>query len=497
MKSTLSWWQGPGKSKVYLGALLWCVSFALFAQQGSFPASLADNFANRPMIPAVPYYLGGDVSNATIEVGEPYIPGVSSGETVWGSWTAPANGIVTLSANAPTFSPLLTIYTGTEFANLGLVASNNYLICYEDGDCGCHWRERQQINFHVESGQAYQICVDSAIITDASIGEIESPVTFNGQTFTFMGWGAIFTTNIPPGGPFTLNLQFTPAPANDNFSHRTQLNGFRITTHASNAGATKEPGEPDHLGNPGGSSVWYTWTAPASGRVTLSTNVVPPYTAPTSGSGDGSVSITTTGPNCGNEIDQNPPPVFYPLFAAYTGKAVNALTPADNLPMSLAEYPNAVEFDVVRGQTYQIAFDGNQGTTGAIAFCLALTTPAWNDDFAHRLQLRGVSVLATGYNAGATYQSDAPILNGSTGKTAWWTWTALTTGPVTLDLTGSDYTFPLAVFTGVSLPGLRQIAEGNGGLSFSAVRGQTYQIAVSDDNGLTGAIVLKLQATRN
>ena len=102
-------------------------------------------------------------------MGEPLIDGVSSGQTAWGSWTAPSNGIVALSADAQTFSPLLTVYTGNEFANLSLVASNNYLMCYEDGDCGCHWGERQQISFHVARGLAYQLCVDSAIITDASI----------------------------------------------------------------------------------------------------------------------------------------------------------------------------------------------------------------------------------------------------------------------------------------------------------------------------------------
>ena len=35
--------------------------------------------------------------------------------------------------------------------------------------------------------------------------------------------------------------------------------------NGSNVGATKEPGEPDHAGDPGGASVWYTWTAPADG----------------------------------------------------------------------------------------------------------------------------------------------------------------------------------------------------------------------------------------
>jgi hypothetical protein len=67
-------------------------------------------------------------------------------------------------------------------------------------------------------------------------------------------------------------------------------------------------------------------------------------------------------------------------------------------------------------------------------------------------------------------------------------------GTVSIDLTGSDYAFPVAVFTGSSLAGLSQVAAASGAVSFEAVVGQTYQIAVSDCAGLTGAISMALQA---
>ena len=42
--------------------------------------------------------------------------------------------------------------------------------------------------------------------------------------------------------------------------------GFlNLKARVSNCRAHKEPGEPDHAGNPGGRSVWWQWTAPASG----------------------------------------------------------------------------------------------------------------------------------------------------------------------------------------------------------------------------------------
>jgi hypothetical protein len=375
-----------------------------------------------------------------------------------------------------------------------LIASNNYLACYDDGQCGCHWRERNQITFHVASGQAYQICVDSAIVTDASW--IQETQTFGSHTY--YTWAVIQTTNVLAGGNVQLGLQFTPAPKNDDFVNRIKISGSRFNFATSNAGATKESGEPNHLGNLGGSSVWYSWTSPASGRVTLSTNSVPAYSPPTSSGGDGSTGVILTPigapPTCGNEVDQNPPPVFYPIFAAYTGYAVDSLTSANCLPVSLAAFPNAIEFDAVKGQTYQIAFDGNMGTTGAIPLYLELTQPAPNDNFANRILLHGIYATATSYNAGATHQTGEPIFGDSAGKTVWWSWTAPVSGTVAIDLSGSDYAFPIAIFTGATLTGLQMVAEDSGGVSFAAVAGRTYQIAVSDSAGLTGAIELKLQA---
>jgi hypothetical protein len=504
-----------GKLKLGFATAICCAGFSAVAQGVIHFPFLSDNFADRGIISETDITVFSSLSNATSEADEPFIDGVSSGQTVWGTWTAPSNGIVTLSANAETFSPLLTIYQGNELAELSLIASNNYLIRYESTNCGYHWRERNQITFHVASGQAYQICVDSAIITDAT-WELQTipagnptptgaiPAYANagiGQgiiSWTF--YVPILITNMVPGGNMELGLQLTPAPQNDDFVNRIKFSGSRINFAISNAGATKESGEPDHSGNPGGSSVWYSWTAPAAGRVTLSINEVPVFSPPSSsdgGFGLGDVNQTfhqNVPPTCGNEIDQNPPPVFYPVFAAYTGNAVDSLTSANCLPVSLDALPNAVEFDAVKGQTYQIAFDGNMGTTGDIPLYLALTQPAANDNFEQRIRLHGIYVEATGYNAGATHQTGEPLFGDSSGKTVWWSWTAPVTGTVSIDLSGSDYSFPVAIFTGSTRAGLQMVAENSGGVSFFAVEGHTYQIAVSDFGGLTGTIELKLQA---
>jgi len=541
--------KGIGRQLILLVALVAGVGLSAMAQNNSAFDPFNDTFGQRGLIgllaPTGSFAAVGSLSNATFEAGEPFIDGVSSGQTVWAQWTAPSNGIVTLGIEAETFSPLLSVYAGSApsaenplgtfpgsayipsvFTNLSLVASNNYLIGYQSGLCGTHWRERSSITFHVARGQDYQVCVDSAIITDASMQQQSIPDGYGGS---YLGWAPVFTTNVPPGGDFILDLNFTPAPANDDFAKRHKLSGTRIAITAANAGATKEPGEPDHLGNPGGSSVWYSWTAPASGRVTITTNPVPQYTPPTTSGGGLGVTIISVGqPSCGNEVDLNPPPDFYPVFAAYTGTAVNALTPADNLPMELPAFANGVEFDVLKGQTYQIAFDGNQGTTGEIPLDLELTTPPPNADPRHPIQLHGVSVTATGYNAGAALQPGPlnlgfpltppvplppqPLISTNQAygnqvsnlvslgyhpyKAAWWSWTAPVSGTVTIDTTGSDYAFPVTV---IAEPAAGKpagyVETGSGNVSFTAVQGRTYLIELGQAyEGQTGAIQLSLQA---
>ncbi|MFO0975973.1 MAG: trypsin-like serine protease [Planctomycetaceae bacterium] len=131
--------------------------------------------------------------------------------------------------------------------------------------------------------------------------------------------------------------------SNDKFANRRPISGALATVTGSNIGATKETGEPNVLGVSGGKSVWWTWTAPASGTVTLSTA--------------GSSFDTTLG--------------------VYRGTAVNGLTLVkanDDENTNNGVYTSKLTFSAVKGQTYQILVDGYQGESGSIK--LALDQPA-------------------------------------------------------------------------------------------------------------------------
>ena len=90
----------------------------------------------------------------------------------------------------------------------------------------------------------------------------------------------------------SIALAVESSAGNDKFIDSVLLTQSSGSTIGNNLGATKESGEPNHGGNSGGRSVWWRWTAPS----------------------DGEISVDTFGSN------------FNTLLAAYTGSDVTALT---------------------------------------------------------------------------------------------------------------------------------------------------------------------------
>src|SRR5439155_809936 len=63
-----------------------------------------------------------------------------------------------------------------------------------------------------------------------------------------------------------------PPPANDNWANAALASGGSGSASGANDGATTESGEPLSLnGVPTGKTVWWKWTAPASGTVVFDT----------------------------------------------------------------------------------------------------------------------------------------------------------------------------------------------------------------------------------
>ena len=136
--------------------------------------------------------------------------------------------------------------------------------------------------------------------------------------------------------------------------------------------------------------------------------------------------------------------------------------------------------------------------SGAVrAWGQTISVPA-NDNFSGRLLLNGYTNRVTGSTTGATAEPGEPRQAAQAAQaTVWLSWTAPQAGIVTIDTQGSDYDTQIAVFTGTSLDTLTPLIANDdfpgqtwSKVSFPAVAGTAYQIAVDGFDGTTGALVL-------
>jgi subtilisin family serine protease len=145
------------------------------------------------------------------------------------------------------------------------------------------------------------------------------------------------------------------------------------------------------------------------------------------------------------------------------------------------------------------ALSGKTVSGGRLNINNALRVPT-NDNFANRIGLSGLPVSTTGSNIGATGEVGEPTQNGAT-NSAWWSWTAPSTGTVSFDTIGSNFDTYLSVFTGSAVNSLSLIGfddDGGGNrtskLTRSVTAGTTYQIAVDGFSSYTGNINLNITA---
>ena len=262
-----------------------------------------DEFANRARLVGDNFLIRSSNTGATSDAGEPAHAGFPGGVSLWWEWTPSTTEAVRVTTSGSTYDTLLAIYTGTSPSALTLVAAND-----NDGA-----NPTSRIDFTAQAGVTYEIAVDGK----------------NGATgLTLLNLGSV--------------------PANDAFATPVTLTGSSDTVTATNANCTRETGEPRILIYPGGTSLWYQWTAPKSGRF--------------------QVAVTS------NDFD--------PLLAVYTGTALNALTPVtanDNIATSTSSgdtvsTSSLCTFNATAGTTYRITVDAKSNVG---QFVLTLNDSIW------------------------------------------------------------------------------------------------------------------------
>jgi hypothetical protein len=254
-----------------------------------------DNFVNRI---ATSTEFGSYVvynGSATREALEP-TPGYS---TMWWTYHAPANGqldINDVGDGTWTYTKNITVWSGTAVQNLELLTPT-----VTGGDC----------ILPVIQGNDYQICVSSY---------------YSGQSGPIMLTFSLNTTYLN-----SFNLNGGAIFTNDNFNSAAVLTGATPGAISYNSYATREALEPS--GN-GYQTIWFKWTAPASG----------------------STQITTAGSDGFNQY-----------LTVYTGAAINALTQV----VQAAANPPTATFTAIAGQTYSISVGSYySGQSGSIVFSI-------------------------------------------------------------------------------------------------------------------------------
>lgn len=292
-----------------------------------------DDFATRARLAGGNFSVRSSNVGATAEPDEPTSSAGPGGTSLWWEWTPTTTATVRLTTTGSDYDTFLSLYTGTALSSLALVAAND--------NTGTAVTSR--LDFTVQAGVTYQISIDGR---NAATG------------LTLLTVGSV--------------------PANDAFASPVALTGLSDGVTATNANCTRETGEPRILGFAGGTSLWYRWTAPRSGRFQFA-------------------AVSSD---------------FDPFLAVYTGTALSALTlvaasdnsgPANSQPSSLCP------IEAVAGTTYLITVDAKSVSTVG-TFTLTVSDALWQSDTG------GIALAGAPLTGGPAVAPDGSIYIGSTDR---------------------------------------------------------------------------------
>jgi hypothetical protein len=390
-----------------------------------------DDFADAQVIAGESGSVAGTNEYATLELDEPeHDLSVWNGYSVWYRWTAPFTGTAAFDTTGSDFTTIIAVYGGDRIERARRVA----------GVFGA-----QTLRVGVTAGTVYSIAVAGS-------------------------------TRYDPLGNLVLNWQrHAAAPTNDGFAAPAALSGAVGTVDFSTVEASAELDEPRHGNHRPNASLWWSWTAPASGPVSFQTSLGPLETR----------------------------------LGVYEGSSLETLTTvATNDESANGGAEARVVFAAEAGTTYRVAVDSAGGGTATLSWRMPPSPP--NDAFANAtpLPLAFYSVyrylVDDGDNIGATREPGEPVHAGVAGSTSVWYRLRWDSGArhLALSTAGSEFDTVVGVYTGSSVDALTEVAAnddsasggGDSFLTFQAVgtysSPTTYWIAVDGKAGQTGKLAL-------
>jgi hypothetical protein len=258
----------------------------------------------------------------------------------------------------------------------------------------------------------------------------------------------------------------TAAPANDDWASATAISGASGTASGTNVAATTQAGKlitprvADSI-TATGRTVWWKWTAPASGNYVFDT--------------------------AASALEDT-------VLAGYTGSSVGALTQVAGSDDTDSVRTSRVAFDAVSAGVYYIQVGSYNGETEDAIGLAWRVNPVVNDGFAHRTTISGASGSTSSTNAGATLDLGEPSASNVLDDSVWYSWTPAIDGDVTLTL-DSGFSGWAAVYTGTAVGALGAILQQTGSspltAHFRATAGTAYAIQIGTvGDAVPGAFTL-------
>lgn len=193
---------------------------------GGRTAPINDSFGNRQPLGEPPVSLTFNNSGASSESTEPSPAVGFPVHSVWWTWTAPKDGLIRV-LNDEMWPAVVVFYTGSQLASLAPVAPEVSMPAPNPGSQGSMW-------VRVTSNTTYQISIDYQDIRILNLG-----------------------------------FSFYPTPEHDRFENAIELGTLPVSFTNQHIAATMEAGEPAPIGASTGATVWYRWTAPSNGILSV------------------------------------------------------------------------------------------------------------------------------------------------------------------------------------------------------------------------------------
>jgi len=358
------------------------------------PVPANDNFANATKVPVAGATYLANNQFATLENGEPAHDGdASDAASLWWSWTPTTTANVLIDTIGSKIDNVLAVYTGSVLVTLQpVVATNGSVAQFKPAHVS--FNARAGVTYRIAVAGSSSSSLGSLVLHITPGGQLDTAAPsvsvispLSGLTVTSQGvqlfgtatdplpnasgvsqvmvsangvytiatgttnWVAAValqpTLNIIQvsavdaagnvSSPVTVEVNYlVPTVANDFFVNAIPLTNTSGVVSMGNTNATKEVGEPDIAGNPGGKSIWWSFTAPADGVLTLNTT---------------------------NST-------FDTLLGLFTGPDVANLTAIAENDDAYAGAPGGFSFinQAVRSdQVYYVAVDGFDGASGTVS----------------------------------------------------------------------------------------------------------------------------------